>query len=123
MLDTARSRIWEAMQIGPQWLLRDTEDPLLDEMTKKRLAPAPVRGAAVRPDAPPNSTEVPAARVAPTRAPVTHRASRAGAAPQDLVDLMHCRCGDHFVLIHISGAQCHPHFSHGILHCMNSCVF
>lgn len=59
MLDTARSRIWEAMRIGPQWLLRDTEDPLLDEMTKKRLAPAPVRGAAVRPDAPPISTEVP----------------------------------------------------------------
>lgn len=87
MLDTARSRIWEAMQIGPQWLLRDTEDPLLDEMTKKRLAPAPVRGAAVRPDAPPISTEVPAARVAPTRAPVTHRASRAGETVVPIVSM------------------------------------
>lgn len=81
MLDTARSRIWEAMQIGPQWLLRDTEDPLLDEMTKKRLAPAPVgetpaeAPASVRTAAP-----VPASRVAPSRAPVTHRAPRAGAA-------------------------------------------
>lgn len=81
MLDTARSRIWEAMQIGPQWLLRDTEDPLLDEMTKKRLAPAPVGEtpaealASVRTAAP-----APASRVAPSRAPVTHRAPRAGAA-------------------------------------------
>lgn len=81
MLDTARSRIWEAMQIGPQWLLRDTEDPLLDEMTKKRLAPAPVgetpaeAPASVRTAAP-----APASRVAPSRAPVTHRAPRAGAA-------------------------------------------
>lgn len=81
MLDTARSRIWEAMQIGPQWLLRDTEDPLLDEITKKRLAPAPVgetpaeAPASVRTAAP-----APASRVAPSRAPVTHRAPRAGAA-------------------------------------------
>lgn len=81
MLDAARSRIWEAMQIGPQWLLRDTEDPLLDEMTKKRLAPAPVgetpaeAPASVRTAAP-----APASRVAPSRAPVTHRAPRAGAA-------------------------------------------
>ena len=81
MLDTARSRIWEAMQIGPQWLLRDTEDPLLDEMTKKRLAPAPVgetpaeAPASVRTAAP-----APASRVAPSRVPVTHRAPRAGAA-------------------------------------------
>lgn len=81
MLDTARSRIWEAMQIGPQWLLRDTEDPLLGEMTKKRLAPAPVgetpaeAPASVRTAAP-----APASRVAPSRAPVTHRAPRAGAA-------------------------------------------
>lgn len=84
MLDTARSRIWEAMRIGPQWLLRDTEDPLLDEMTKKRLAPAPVREttaqapAAARPFAPASAS--PASRVAPPRTPVTHRAPRAGAA-------------------------------------------
>lgn len=84
MLDTARSRIWEAMRIGPQWLLRDTEDPLLDEMTKKRLAPAPVREtpaqapASARPGAPAPAS--PASRVAPLRAPVTHRAPRAGAA-------------------------------------------
>ena len=31
-------------------------------------------------------------------------------APQNLVDLMHCRCGDHFVLIHISGALYCRHF-------------
>ena len=99
MLDTARSRIWEAMRIGPQWLLRDTEDPLLDEMTKKRLAPAPVRGAAVRPDAPPISAEVPAARVAPTRAPVTHRASRAGAAPQGAAGRNVARAGETVVPI------------------------
>ena len=80
MLDTARSRIWEAMQIGPQWLLRDTEDPLLDEMTKKRLAPAPVRE--TRAEAPASartSAPAPASHASP-RAPVTHRAPRAGAA-------------------------------------------
>lgn len=81
MLDTARSRIWEAMQIGPQWLLRDTEDPLLDEMTKKRLAPAPARETVVRPNAPLSGTPAaPASRVVPPRTPVTHRAPRAGAA-------------------------------------------
>lgn len=80
MLDTARSRIWEAMRIGPQWLLRDTEDPLLDEMTKKRLAPAPVRE--TRAEAPASArTGAPApASLASPRAPVTHRTPRAGAA-------------------------------------------
>ena len=87
------------MRIGPQWLLRDTDDPLLDEMTKKRLAPAPVRGAAVRPDAPPISAEVPAARVAPTRAPVTHRASRAGAAPHGAAGRNVARAGETVVPI------------------------
>lgn len=76
MLDTARSRIWEAMQIGPQWLLRDTEDPLLDEMTKKRLAPAPVRET---PASARTGASAPASLASP-RASVTHRAPRAGAA-------------------------------------------
>lgn len=81
MLDAARSRIWEAMQIGPQWLLRDTEDPLLDEMTKKRLAPAPVgETPAEAPASVWTAAPAPASRVAPSRAPVTHRAPRAGAA-------------------------------------------
>lgn len=81
MLDTARSRIWEAMRIGPQWLLRDTEDPLLDEMTKKRLAPAPVgETPAEAPASVRTAAQAPASRVAPSRAPVTHRAPRAGAA-------------------------------------------
>lgn len=81
MLDTARSRIWEAMRIGPQWLLRDTEDPLLDEMTKKRLAPAPVgETPAEAPASVRTAVLAPASRVAPSRAPVTHRAPRAGAA-------------------------------------------
>lgn len=81
MLDAARSRIWEAMQIGPQWLLRDTEDPLLDEMTKKRLAPAPVgETPAEAPASLRTAAPAPASRVAPSRAPVTHRAPRAGAA-------------------------------------------
>ena len=29
MLNKASSEIWEALSIGPQWLLRETEDPLL----------------------------------------------------------------------------------------------
>ena len=29
MLSKASSEIWEALSIGPQWLLRETEDPLL----------------------------------------------------------------------------------------------
>lgn len=61
MLDTAQSRLWEAMKIGPQWLLRSTEDPLLDDLTKARLA---------SPKKSPVSASV---RTAPARAPVTHR--------------------------------------------------
>ena len=80
MLDTARSRIWEAMQIGPQWLLRDTEDPLLDEMTKKRLAPAPVRETSAQAPASARTGASSPASLASPRASVTHRAPRAGAA-------------------------------------------
>lgn len=80
MLDTARSRIWEAMQIGPQWLLRDTEDPLLDEMTKKRLAPAPVRETPAQAPASARTGASAPASLASPRASVTHRAPRAGAA-------------------------------------------
>lgn len=80
MLDTARSRIWEAMRIGPQWLLRDTEDPLLDEMTKKRLAPAPVRETPAQAPASARPGASAPASLASPRAPVTHRVPRAGAA-------------------------------------------
>ena len=80
MLDTARSRMWEAMQIGPQWLLRDTEDPLLDEMTKKRLAPAPVRETSAQAPASARTGASSPASLASPRASVTHRAPRAGVA-------------------------------------------
>lgn len=80
MLDTARSRIWEAMQIGPQWLLRDTEDPLLDEMTKKRLAPAPVRETSAQVPASTRTGASSPASLASPWASVTHRAPSAGAA-------------------------------------------
>ena len=89
MLDTARSRIWEAMQIGPQWLLRDTEDPLLDEMTKKRLAPAPVRE---------TSAQAPASLASP-RAPVTHRAPRAGASSHPVAATGAARAGENVIQI------------------------
>lgn len=101
MLDTARSRIWEAMRIGPQWLLRDTEDPLLDEMTKKRLAPAPVRETSA--EAPASvrtpASASPAARTAPPRAPVTHRAPRAGIAQHPVAGASAARTAENVIPI------------------------
>lgn len=58
-LSQEQSRIWQAMAIGPQWILRSSEDPLLAaEPVKRRAAApaahtaAPARSAAVRPGAP-----------------------------------------------------------------------
>ena len=99
MLDTARSRIWEAMQIGPQWLLRDTEDPLLDEMTKKRLAPAPVRETSAQaPASVRTGASAPASPASP-RAPVTHRAPRAGAASHPVAATGAARAGENVIPI------------------------
>ena len=99
MLDTARSRIWEAMQIGPQWLLRDTEDPLLDEMTKKRLAPAPVRETSAQASASVRTGVSAPASLASPRAPVTHRAPRAGAASHPVAATGAARAGENVIPI------------------------
>lgn len=99
MLDTARSRIWEAMQIGPQWLLRDTEDPLLDEMTKKRLAPAPVRETSAQAPASVRTGVSAPASLASPRAPVTHRAPRAGAASHPVAATGAARAGENVIPI------------------------
>ena len=99
MLDTARSRIWEAMQIGPQWLLRDTEDPLLDEMTKKRLAPAPVRETSAQAPASARTGASSPASLASPRASVTHRAPRAGAASHPLAATGAARAGESVIPI------------------------
>ena len=40
MLSADDSRLWEALEIGPQWLLRETPDPLLPETSLVRPAPA-----------------------------------------------------------------------------------
>lgn len=70
MLDRASSRLWEAMRIGPQWLLRSTEDPLLDDMTRARLAgkkPAETAPKAAARPAASAGVAAPAARPAPLR--------------------------------------------------------
>lgn len=57
-LSQEQSRIWQAMAIGPQWILRSSEDPLLAaEPVKRQAVPAahpaaPVRSASVRAAAP-----------------------------------------------------------------------
>ena len=41
MLSPSESLVWEALEIGPQWLLRETPDPLLPETGLARPARAP----------------------------------------------------------------------------------
>ncbi|MDY4162422.1 MAG: uracil-DNA glycosylase family protein [Sutterella sp.] len=70
MLSADDSRLWEALEIGPQWLLRETPDPLLPETSLVRPAPAgqrpvqPASESAVRRPAPP----APVRRTVPVRA-------------------------------------------------------
>ena len=47
MLNADQSRVWEAMGIGPQWLLRESIDPLLPESSL--VAENPVANPAVNP--------------------------------------------------------------------------
>ena len=59
MLNADQSRIWEAMGIGPQWLLRESIDPLLPESS-------------LRPVSAPVTAPVPQRAVAPGRTPSAH---------------------------------------------------
>lgn len=61
-LTQEQSRIWQAMNIGPQWILRSSEDPLSEEEPSR---PAPAAAAAQAPHHP----AAPARSAAPARAP------------------------------------------------------
>lgn len=87
MLSAAESQVWDALEIGPQWILRETEDVTLPETGMIRRETAPVRPVvpatsdtgfvhltsasempAVRPAAP---SARPAVRPAPSVSPVS----------------------------------------------------
>lgn len=53
MLDALKSHIWEAMRIGPQWILRDAADPLKVETPAPQVAPQAPTAPAARPTAAP----------------------------------------------------------------------
>ena len=65
-LTQEQSRIWQAMNIGPQWILRSSDDPLAEE-EPARAAPAPSLSAT--PVAAPLHAAAPARSAAPARAP------------------------------------------------------
>ena len=78
MLDVLKSRIWQAMRIGPQWILRDGPDPLREEGAKpaapaaavqpqKTVVPLKPARSNVRPQASP-----PAASSEPARVALSH---------------------------------------------------
>lgn len=74
-LSREQSQIWEAMGIGPQWILRSAEDPLLPK--KPSAQPAKAQSAAVRmPRQSPAVQPVP-----PVRAPVSRQSETRSAAP------------------------------------------
>ncbi len=63
-LTQEQSRIWQAMNIGPQWILRSSDDPLAQE-EPARAAPAQAASTA----AAPRHAAAPARSAAPARAP------------------------------------------------------
>ena len=83
MLSAADSLMWDALEIGPQWILRETEDVTLAEtaLRAELRQPAPaVRSAA--PAAPSRPAPLPApARPAPVVRPVAEPISSAPQAP------------------------------------------
>lgn len=64
--DRERAQLWQAMDIGPLWLLRGSEDPLLDAQEAETSSAAPAA----------------AAPTAPAKAPLQAAASSAGASPR-----------------------------------------
>lgn len=79
-LDAERSRIWEALGIGPQWIERGAEDPLLPSGPRASAAPAP---AAVPPAPVPSRAPEPGAsgRAQPAAAAAAAPQARQAAAP------------------------------------------
>lgn len=50
MLSVSESQVWDALEIGPQWILRETEDVTLAETALLRREPTPAQNSApVRP--------------------------------------------------------------------------
>ena len=50
MLSVSESQVWDALEIGPQWILRETEDVTLAETALRHREPTVVTNAApVRP--------------------------------------------------------------------------
>ncbi|MCG5030842.1 uracil-DNA glycosylase [Mesosutterella sp. OilRF-GAM-744-9] len=75
-LDAERSRIWEALGIGPQWIERGAEDPLLPSGTRASAAPVSAPAPAPVPPRPaPFRSPEPSGRAQPA-------AAAAVAAPQ-----------------------------------------
>ena len=77
MLSAADSLMWDALEIGPQWILRETEDVTLAEtaLRAELRQPAPaVRSAA--PAAPSRPAPRPAANASRVRAPSRTRETR-----------------------------------------------
>ncbi len=92
-LSKEQSQIWDAMGIGPQWILRSAEDPLLPAKPEARPVQkaSPVRAAApsvapriapVRPMVPKSSGQPVPAPAAAVRAPLRRPAALRQSAPQ-----------------------------------------
>lgn len=85
MLSVSESQVWDALEIGPQWILRETEDVTLAETALRHREPTVVTNAApVRPSVSTGaSTARPSLGTTPTpnapfdRAPVTPATPRA----------------------------------------------
>ena len=68
-LDAERSRIWEALGIGPQWIERGAEDPLLPSGTRASAAPVSAPAPAPVPPRPaPFRSPEPSGRAQPAAA-------------------------------------------------------
>lgn len=66
-LTREQSEIWQAMNIGPQWILRDAQDPLMDDVGT--VAPQAKASVHAHPDAAAGSSAARPAALAP-RAPI-----------------------------------------------------
>ena len=72
-IDRERAQIWQAMDIGPLWLLRGSDDPLLDEAAQEAAAPP------VQPASAPSASGGRPVPDAPASAPPSRSRSSSGA--------------------------------------------
>ena len=88
-LDRERSQLWEALGIGPQWILREAVDPLLEKLPPAARRAAPNGRASDAMDGARSALQAPVGRLS-----VRRPAASSGAAPRQAAQAAEARLVD-----------------------------